>query len=1018
MAMRQGITALVARWRTATLLIAAATLWIAMAEIDRLIAGTVSTNGENSSMAILSGFGSWGARDTWRIWSSLGNVEHGNLVILATLHVVLDVFLAALYGYLLFRLARGAKALRTVAVLAALTDIAEGFLTIGAVRDPDRGAPVVAAVLGTTANIKWLLLGFFLIGAVAVPAVRNRMVGRAVRIARVAQFHRLTVTAVALVAILALLPIPGVNDQMPDSQRLWAEGDAQPLIASSVVVPLLAVGLQYIGRLRSVLAWELWARSFTQELPPRWRLWLAGPLILAAGIVLMVFLGPVERTNWWQFGIFVTVPLCLLAISMVLKAASVLMSPWAFRRKWVMEKHPQDRRRALDIWRGGDYLATLLIAVAGMALVRSFAGPVAMLLLTQRTGASTMPPGWPVNAVLLLSFGAVLACGVFPVRCLLFRRLPRWFGPDPRRGFGQRPHLKLLVLFVGAVPLLLLLVVPSFPTAILGVSATAVLGLGSWALLFGAVVVWAQQRQPLEIFQRMGLRANPILSLMVAALALGQISGGAGETMHLPRTSAVPATVTRNSLADEFTSWLRASAVCDMNPGHGKTARPMLVVASEGGGIRAASWTTRAFGSIAESPCGKAATLLSSGVSGGSLGLALVTRYGSRTGSTEMTPVVASDRVATPGALSVSVGGALASDLVAGGTGLLLPNWSRGEYAWHDRAALMEREWEAEAPLLADPFDPSARGPAGALMLNSTVTGSGCRLVLSQVALPGRDQPPAADAGGRSMAAPDPAAPPAPGPQCLSADHTPVSIDFFDPANGFCGTDVAWSTAAMLSARFPLISPAGRVRYGVAGNAGAPNAGTSCTPAGAFQAIDGGYAEGSGLGTVSDIWGSLRQLVEAHNQAVDDGDSSVPASASYVVPIFVYIRNSLGVDVTAKVPAPIAELAVPLAGLKAKASQVDAEAWLQRLEQSANVCLSPSCEEASNAVLGRLGSGRTVVVAPRSEAAIDPPLGWTLSMLSRARLDNALADERGACGTKASLCRLLSVLSGAAVASR
>ncbi|WP_115790286.1 hypothetical protein [Arthrobacter silvisoli] len=933
-----------------------------MAEIDRLVEGIVTPDGRNSSVTILSGFGDWGARDTWPTWAGLDPAKHGQLAALVTLHASIDFGFALLYGTLLFRLAKGTVLPRAIALVAAALDVTEGILLLTAIHDAG-SVPATAAVMGVVTNLKWLFLALLAFSIVAMPKLRKRVWGRLIRLARTMQFHRLTVTAVALVAVLALLPIPGVNDQMPDSQRLWAEGTPAPFIASSLVVPLIAAGLQYIGRLRSVLAWQLWTNHYIPDQPPRWRLWLVGPSLLLAALAISAVSGfPVAVGNWWQYWVFLAVPLLLLGISFLMKAMSIVKSPFGFRSKWDMRAHRPDRRRALDAWCGGDNLAVLLIGVAGMSLVRSFIGPAAMIIVDGDV-ARSMPSGWPLGVGGLLLFGAVLAGGAYPFRSILLHGVPRLFGPDPRLGFDQWPYLKHIVLALGTVPLLLLLFAPAFFTTILGVSATAVLGIGCWALFFGAVVVWAQQRQPLEIFHRVGLRANPFLSLMAAALALGQLNGG-GDAMHVPRTDSRPASVERRTADVEFKDWLATSTACNTTAGKGKTVRPMLLVAAEGGGIRAAGWTTRVFSALAGTACGKSATLLSSGVSGGSLGLALVTRYAPRDGGEGKDLAAAAGAVARPDALSVSVGGALVSDLVAGGTGLLIPNRSRGDFGWHDRAALMEREWERQAPLLDAPFDPGARGAAGAVLLNSTVTGSGCKLVISQLKL-------AASGGAQPTSA----------PECLAEDGPPVSIDFLDQPNGFCDTALRWSTAAMVSARFPIISPAGRIRYG-------PERG-ACLPAGSFQAIDGGYAEGSGLGTVADVWGGLREVVQGYNNESGAGTAGHP----YVVPVFVYIRNSPGVDIAAKVPAPVAELAVPLAGLKAKANQVEAGAWLQRLDQSADVCLSTECDVASRAVLGTLGGGHTVVVAPKSRPAVDPPLGWTLSMLSQNLLDKALKDE-------------------------
>jgi hypothetical protein len=55
----------------------------------------------------------------------------------------------------------------------------------------------------------------------------------------------------------------------------------------------------------------------------------------------------------------------------------------------------------------------------------------------------------------------------------------------------------------------------------------------------------------------------------------------------------------------------------------GETFVPALIVVAEGGGIRAAYWTARAMVKLAEDACLGQSVLLSSGVSGGSVGLAL-----------------------------------------------------------------------------------------------------------------------------------------------------------------------------------------------------------------------------------------------------------------------------------------------------------------------------------------------------------------------------------------------------------
>lgn len=1000
-----GVLERLGRWLTATLVSAAVTLWIAMAEVDRLIAGMVDAEGRNGRMAFLTGIGADPA-SAYAIWSGLPQPEW--LEVLVRLHLGLDLAFAAAYGTLLWRLAGNAGKFRILVLVVVAADVVEGLIvagdisTISAGRLPDSPDVLVAAT-----TVKWVSLLLFAVICILVPSQRHAIAARLVRLGRVAWFHRLTAATVGIIAALALLPIPGVSDQMPDSQRVWAESDTgvRYFLINSAIVLLVAMGLFVIGRLRSSFAWKVWVCGKVPEDPPSRRLWLVGPVLLTLALGLLAATDPATavRTGFLQFGLFVGLPILLLLASLVVFIRAPLGS-------FVLTPRPQDYQRAVDMWRGGDTLAVSLIAVAGMALVRSFAGPVAMMSLPGSQALAEMPQGWPLAAIGLLIFGLGLALGIFGFKALVIRRFPRLLGTDPRSGPGRAGlRLRFVFLALAIASIFLMLLFPTGFTGLLGVSATAVLGVGSWALLFGMVIVWAQNRRPLEIFHVIGYRANPFLTLVTAALVMGQFAGG-NTSMHLPRQTSSGPSLERPSLRTEFENWLAGSASCDITAGDaGKKARPMLLLAAEGGGIRATDWTARVVEALAGSECGRQAVLLSSGVSGGSVGLALATRYAPRTGTAPSTPTEASEFIANPEGLASSVGGTIITDAVGGATGLLLPNWSNGDFGWHDRAALMERAWEAEAPLLADPFTPAERGAAGALMLNSTVTGSGCRLVFSQFQLP---------ASGTFPKLP---------PACFSRAGTPVSIDFFDAVEGsqeqgdqqeklpvFCDAAVSWMTAAVLSARFPIISPAGRLEYRAEGKEGEGQGHLNCDRHVAYQAIDGGYAEGSGLGTLTDIWGELREIVGLHNSAVDSGRVQVPgAEQSYVVPIFVYARNSPGADLAAAVPEPISEVLVPLAGLKARAAQSEAEAWLQRLELSADACAETpenSCADATRTITDILKSGRTVVAAPDSGPSVDPPLGWTLSQLSRELLGAALEREKTTCGNEASLCTLLNVL--------
>jgi hypothetical protein len=520
------------------------------------------------------------------------------------------------------------------------------------------------------------------------------------------------------------------------------------------------------------------------------------------------------------------------------------------------------------------------------------------------------------------------------------------------------------------------------------VPATAVVSVLAWTVMVGFLVVQLQRQRAIWIFEKMGLRANPLVSLILLTLFATSVGGGDGRIHAIRETGNGPQQPARPGVADYFDQWIAANAGCTTAVGTGGSTarvRPIIFAAAEGGGIRAAAWTSAAFEKLGEIPCARESVVLSSGVSGGSLGLVVSQLYG---GEDEDAAEVV-DRLAGPDALSVGVAGALVGDLVAGGTDLLVgtgPGTESGA-AWQDRAAAMERAWEGAADRLAQRWEPAnaTNGRTGALVLNSTASGIGCRLLISQVDLDG---------------IPDVQDSPEGLPQNENCREgtTPLSIDVL--ASNACPLNLSWSTAAMLSARFPIISPAGRVPYRHEGN---------CSPSHAYQAIDGGYSEGSGMGTVHDLWPPFQAKLREYND-------SAGAERPFLVPVFLFLQNSAGSDLIAGPPELAGELAVPLVGISAKNLQSDGTTWMQRLDAGSDVCATAAaqCRQATEAFTERLG-GSSVRVAPDSRPALDPPLGWTLSPLSHERLRQAM-DAEAACPVSGGECpefaRLLEALRG------
>ncbi len=238
-----------------------------------------------------------------------------------------------------------------------------------------------------------------------------------------------------------------------------------------------------------------------------------------------------------------------------------------------------------------------------------------------------------------------------------------------------------------------------------------------------------------------------------------------------------------------------------------------------------------------------------------------------------------------------------------------------------DRAALIERAWErhydhvvkGEIPGfwaqvtqdLAPPAEPPtglrarfgfiaektvhANGWLPLLLLNATSVDSGTRIIASDLvstrsaALPPGGNP--GNAFGRFPLYPtafdvfEMLAPPCPqekivGPSCAAA-HDGVK----DLPLARTGPDLRLSTAALLSARFPIISPAGILR--AEGEEGIGD-----------RAVDGGYFENSGLTSAMDVAREVRRLG--------------------VVPVVLWVQNDPRVDPADPAPpAPAANVKAP-----------------------------------------------------------------------------------------------------------
>ncbi len=670
---------------------------------------------------------------------------------------------------------------------------------------------------------------------------------------------------------------------------------------------------------------------------------------------------------------------------------------------------PQDTQRAQDTRRVGDLLAESLLVVSGLAMVRAFVAP---LLLGPRGDTSWF--SWVLQLALVVSGLTVAALGPGISKKFASSRPGRTFLPDPAPsesgedptadgigtyGAGKRYRPDLLVLIFAACWLAAVTLLPVAVVRVFGGIALVVLVLAAWAYVIGFVIVRLQRQQPLDVFRIIGARAAPIMTLICVVLFVNSLNGG-DPMLHTVRAldGPPPNPSGQKTLNEAFKAWTKTGSGChhsfSVDSDGTETeikARPMILIAAAGGGIRAAYWTAYTMSEFDE-PCERSATFLSSGVSGGSVGLTVSQSSPAQT-------KVAIDTMAEPEALGSAAAGLFVSDLLAVGTGVRAPSWVDGEWAWRDRSGLMEAAWleslgkepELTDSVLDDPWSMTVAGPGGYLVMNSAAAGSGCRVLISQVDLsvgtdraePGEPEP--GEPAGSAI------------PRCRAfTGLPPASADLID-RYGSCTPAMDWLAASMLSARFPLVTPAARIP----GPTSNPDD-NRCSEAGDLQLIDGGYAEGSGLGTLVDIAPQIMKLVRDHNDLASQGKAE-----SYIVPVVLFIENHSGADIAAPAPPLAVELFVPLAGLVAGDLQTSPSTWLQRVSEAIDGACplrDETCKSAVDHVERELNpsttvvtSGRVVVVAPSTEPAVAAPLGWTLSRDSRQRLQSALAEQASGC---------------------
>ncbi len=989
-------------------------------------------------------FGSGANEQGWTVLTTPGELtsaDQARFDSLLRAHLVVDVLFAAAYGavlVLLVGLLARPSWQRWLRLLVGLLVLADWLENLAA------GLQALSALRAAT-TVKWWLAAVVVVGLILAVVVPRAPVGAEtarvkIRRAVKAVIHqRFLYAPVLAIAALSLPSGAAILEQLPDVQRRWVFDDGTGVrhaVAAIAATLILGLFLLLIGRRRTVYTLRhplppgtsddprdptyvaAATTSVEQEEALTWRdrrhlgVWLVGPVLALGGAALAHRAGapilPVRLT------VFVAVPV-----------VGVLVTSWLIRRAWLSRRgrrrgwYRPDRpvrfaeRDRYAVGLAGSIAGIAAIVVGGLSLLRAYT-PLVVLrpsdYLPDGQDRATAPAG--VWLLMVIGLGAVI------VPWLVMRWLTGVIGLPgrpaydwPRSGAGVtltaavtrwgllRPVRAVWRsrswVFLGATiaAFVGLAVAPRF-AAWVGLAATATLAFGALFGMLSATGLVLQDRPTAEVFRLLGFRRTPLVSLLVlTVLLVGTVSGRDGiHDVDRGRANG-DGTDPRPDLAQAFDRWYDQAARCEVTVGTRKV-RPMLLIAAEGGGIRASYWTVKGLRTIEQETCGAYSTFLSGGASGGSVGLTVARFSGTPEAPGTERALAAVERMAESETLSRAADGTFVRDLTYGATGVPIPRFREPDpWRWKDRATLIEDGWDGSGDWARREFLQPSEGlspSTGELVLNSTSVQPNCRVFVSQVRLPvdPTSSVPSFD--------PEKNCDKNPGPATRTIDLFSAYGPYGDGQDATCLGFIRASTAALLTARFPYVTPSGTVgpcpdRRVIPGQRVEPYwPGT--------QLVDGGYIENSGLATLTDLSDQWLPLVRSANADALAGKVERPA---LVVPLIVFFnngdRNVTQPELGAK---PTSELALPPAAYLAGGSALsNNEALLGRARDAVELggfCPLGGDHPAACSALDRRFPTRVVLVDRGTQPEVGAPLGWVLSEGSITALRTAMRAQLAA----------------------
>jgi hypothetical protein len=763
-----------------------------------------------------------------------------------------------------------------------------------------------------------------------------------------------TVVAIRLqLAVLALLSLALLlHEQVPDVIRRWSAVGTGPAAVALTLV--LAAGMWHSS-------WWMLVDSGRWHSLRRSRLRMAATMLLATvlgGALLAAFGMPEGWRPGWGFAV-----LAGLVVTIAVLSLPVWQLPALDHRGVGWGAH---------VW--PSVLASAVITVVGLAVLRSAGGDFFYLLVQGEAYGSRL---LLLTVALLL---LVLAGLSFP----LWRAVSNRFTAPRVAADAWQPRVWPPAVTLVASVILWAALAWVLSTRVLTIApalgAIAVLLAFSVLLVYFltslAITVDRLPGRPAPLFAAVGLRRTPVVSLLVLWWLVVTLLPFNTRLHDVLADNASGVSPSSETLDGAMAQWTARNCLTGVKASGELPAVPLVLVASSGGGIRAAVWTASVLdqalgypqavqsvpGSGTPASCnasdpGRAPASRSSrvfavsGVSGGSLGIAA---WAARLTSAQA--AASSDTSWLRSSLN--------RDFLAPALAWMLfveTPWSLLHFdADRDRAAVLEESWQEAWP--AEPGRSSAEQglrqglfalrashqEVPLLVFNGTSVESGCRFNASVLDSDGREQ------GEPTRRCVAPLDSPGKSPGVLAA-----TVDLKD---FICRGDIPLAKAVLLSARFPVISPSGHLKQCTRGQA---------HPAETFV-VDGGYLENSGAATINELWTGITPLVEEYNRN--------RANGACIVPFLIQIDNGYGEPAPVGATRAVAQFRVPLA-----TAQATRNAHAAAARQAARLTFDRPFDLGRITVLqadGQKLPSRYVRFSMLAHPGARAPLGWTLSRQS------------------------------------